>query len=65
MIITELIENGKRVLHYSDQSFKILQVETGNIYESAIDVLPCIYTYEETDELIDNTEIQEEVDYIE
>lgn len=28
----------------------IRQIETGAIYEDAVDVLPCRYTYEETNE---------------
>lgn len=63
MIVSEIIENGKRILHYSDQSLKILQVETGRVYESAVDVLPCAYTYEETDQPIEDTEATE-ADYI-
>ena len=47
MIQTEMI--GKRILHYSDKNMKIRQVETGILYEDAIDVMPCRYTYEETD----------------
>lgn len=47
MIQTEMI--GERILHYSDQNMKIRQVETGKLYEDAIDVMPCPYTYEETD----------------
>lgn len=47
MIQTEMI--GKRILHYSDQNMKIRQIETGKLYEDAIDVMPCRYTYEETD----------------
>ena len=47
MIQTEMI--GERILHYSDQNMKIRQVETGKLYEDAIDVMPCQYTYEETD----------------
>ena len=27
----------------------IKQIETGNLYEDAMDVIPCKYTYEETD----------------
>lgn len=34
---------------YSDANFKIQQVETGNIYDSAIDVEGAPYTYVETD----------------
>lgn len=47
MIQTEMI--GERILHYSDQNMKIRQIETGKLYEDAIDVMPCRYTYEETD----------------
>lgn len=47
MIQTEMI--GERILHYSDQNMKIRQVETGKLYEDAIDVMPCQYTYEETE----------------
>lgn len=49
MILTEPVENGSRVRHYSDAGVKIRQVETGVIYEDAVDVLPCRYTYTETD----------------
>lgn len=47
MIQTEMI--GERILHYSDRNMKIRQIETGKLYEDAIDVMPCKYTYEETD----------------
>ena len=59
MIIEEIIENGERVLHFSDIGMKIKQIETGIVYESAIDVVPCRYTYEETNEPI---EMEEEND---
>ncbi len=52
MLRNELIENGERVLHYSDEGYYIEQVETGKRFEEAVDVLPCMYTYEETDEMI-------------
>jgi hypothetical protein len=35
---------------YSTDNFKIRQVETGHVYDSAIDVENAPYTYEETDE---------------
>ena len=50
MIKTEEI-NG-RIRHYSDAGFKIRQIETGVLYDDAVDVLPCRYTYGETDEPI-------------
>lgn len=39
---------------YSDKKLKILQVETGNIYDEAIDVESSKYTYEETTEKIED-----------
>ena len=35
---------------YSDENYRIKQVETGNIYDEAIDVEDANYTYEETAE---------------
>ena len=40
---------GSRIRHYSDLNMHILQVETGILYEDAVDKMPCRYTYEETD----------------
>ena len=34
---------------YSDENFKIKQVQTDALYDEAIDVEDSIYTYEETD----------------
>lgn len=44
---------------YSDANFKIQQVETGIIYQSAIDVENAPYTYIETDTVIE-TEAERE-----
>lgn len=55
MIINEYIEDGKRIRHYSDSGMRILQNETGVIYDDAVDTLPCKYTYSETDKPIENT----------
>lgn len=49
MIKTEYVENGERIRHYSNIGMQIRQVETGIIYEDAVDVLDAGYTYEETD----------------
>lgn len=38
---------------YSDQDLMIRQVETGNLYDEAIDVEGAPYTYEETDQVIE------------
>jgi hypothetical protein len=42
--------NGRTLIkHVSDSGKMILQVETGREYSSAVDVIPCRYTYEETE----------------
>ena len=48
MIVSELIKNGTLVHHWSDAGYKIRQMETGVIYDDAVDVVPCLYTYTET-----------------
>ena len=52
MIKTEYLNDGTLIKHYSDAGFMLLQVETGIKYTDPIDVVPCRYTYKETDELI-------------
>lgn len=42
---------------YSDSELMIRQIETGNVYAEAIDVENAVYTYEETDMLIDADEL--------
>ena len=44
------VENLSETLvrHYSDCGMKLLQVETGIVYAEAIDLIPCRFTYEET-----------------
>ena len=44
------------IRHYSDKEMMILQVETGAKYADAIDLYPCRYTYEETNEPIEPIE---------
>ena len=41
---------------YSDAGFKIRQIETGIVYNTAVDVETANFTYEETDELIEPEE---------
>ena len=55
MIISKEIEvNGRALIkHESDSGKYIRQVETGREYSSAVDVIPCRYTYEETDRVIE------------
>lgn len=55
MIIETLIKaNGKTLIkHESDSGKYIRQVETGIEYSSAVDIVPCRYTYEETEREIE------------
>lgn len=53
MIKTELLNDGKLIKHHSDKGVILLQVETGIKYSDPVDVVPCKYTYTETDELIE------------
>lgn len=50
-ITSNYIEISGRTLikHESDLGKMIRQVETGREYSSAVDVIPCKYTYEETE----------------
>jgi len=50
MLLTEYPHNGRidRIRHYSDSGLKIRQNETGVEYDEAVDIYPCKYTYEET-----------------
>ena len=50
MIIVEENFEGKGLVHtYSNEGKKLLQVDTGDIYDEAID-LPGMHTYEEYEE---------------
>ena len=55
MIIQKEVNLGSRTLlyTYSDSNKYILQVETNTKYDEAYDVIPCRYTYEETEEEIE------------
>lgn len=55
MILTEYLNNGTLIKHYSDKGYLLLQNETGLKYSDPVDIVPCPYTYTETDEL-DETE---------
>ena len=58
MIKTEYLNDGTLIKHYSDAGFLLLQNETGAKYSDPIDVVPCKYTYTETDELIEQEETE-------
>lgn len=61
MIKTEYLNDGTLIKHYSDQGFLLLQNETGAKYADPIDLVPCIYTYTETDELIEDPGEEQDV----
>ena len=53
----ETILGGNTFIHtYSDKGFYIEQIETGSIYDETYDVIPCRFTYRETDKLIEKEE---------
>lgn len=56
-------EDGVKLYRtYSDENYKIRQIETGIVYDEAIDVEESNYTYEETEEYTEEfIEIDEEV----
>ena len=56
MIQTEYLNDGTLIKHYSDAGYMLLQNETGIKYADPIDIVPCRYTYTETDELIEGDE---------
>lgn len=63
MIIKEFYEQREDGVNlyrsYSDRNLKILQNETGVVYDDAIDVENAPYTYSETDESIEPVEEQD------
>lgn len=56
MILTEYLHNGTLIKHYSDQGYMLRQVETDTLYSDPVDIVPCRFTYEETDILIETNE---------
>lgn len=56
MIKTEFLNDGTLIRHYSDAGLMLLQNETGVKYSDPVDVVPCVYTYTETDEPVDAEE---------
>lgn len=59
MVIEEQISETL-VKYSSDKGTYIRQVETGIEYSSAVDIVPCRYTYEETDKKIEEILRKEE-----
>ena len=62
MIVREFFktrEDGVNLYRtFSDKNLYIKQLETGNIYEEAIDIEELTFTYEETDEPISTNETE-------
>ena len=60
MVITEFYrtrEDGVNLYKsYSDEGYKIKQIQTGNIYNYAIDIEDSEFSYEETSEKIEEVE---------
>lgn len=68
MIKQEILEDNPDLIRtYSTAGFKILQVDTGAIYDEAIDIATTTHIYEETDEPIDDSDSEDytELDYYE
>ena len=63
MIVQEIItlEDGRQFLHtYSDTKHKLLQVDTGAIYDETVDIVDTPHIYEESDEMIEESEPDDE-----
>lgn len=57
-LVTEYI-NDDLVRHYSDKGFLVRQIETGDLYEDAVDLITTPITYEETDILPEKDDSEE------
>ena len=55
MIVQEIL-NETLIRHYSDRGVKLKQLETGLVYDEAVDRIPCKFTYAETEEPIGREE---------
>lgn len=60
MIVEEKL-NERLVRHYSDKNVKLKQVETGVLYDEAVDLIPCEYTYEETEIPVEQDELADAI----
>ena len=59
MIEIRYLNNRTLIQHYSDSGMMLKQDQTGQLYEDPIDVLPCPFTYTETDVPITKEEEKE------
>ena len=55
MIVIEQLGNCER--RYSNQGVKLRQIETGTLWNDAITVIPCRFTFEETNIPVDDLEL--------
>ncbi len=60
MIIEEKL-NERLVRRYSDKGVKLKQVETGTLYDEAVDLIPCEYTYEEIEIPVEKDELADAI----
>lgn len=62
MLLTKIIDHGtvQVIRHYSDSNLRLRQLETNELFDDAVDIMPCQFTYEETDIPIEDTEIDAE-----
>lgn len=63
MIVEQTITDAL-VRHYSDNGVMIRQIETSVLYSDAVDVVPCRYTYQETDTPVEQTPETTEAEYL-
>ena len=49
MIDYNYLNDGTLIEHFSTLGVELLQVETGETYDRPVDIVPCPYTYIETD----------------
>lgn len=64
MIKSEYLNDGTLIRQWSDAGVMLLQVETGAMYSDPVDLVPCRYTYQETDVLVgfeDEADGEEEI----
>lgn len=60
MIIQEqVILNGKEYTHTYSDEYRLVQVETGVVYDDAYDIIPMSYTYIESEEKLPQQEYNE------
>lgn len=62
MIVSEYMNDSTLIKHYSDAGVLLRQEETGELYADPIDVVPCPYTYTETNEPIEEPEEMTEIE---